>query len=225
MFGKGNGHSRPTPHKFTPPPKPAKYPFLTVKELLHIGAAALGLALAFSIFFFKHTANTGFTPLLVSVFIVVMPAVLIHEFAHKLTAIRFGASAEFRASWIGLLLTVGSALLLPVLFGAPGAVVSKGGMSKVNMVWTKAAGPISNLVLAIASLTLALLLHPAQFISSLLFYSFLFNSFLALFNLIPIWVLDGKAIFDYSKKSWAALIVPSFLMYFFATDIWRYIVQ
>ncbi|MEX2682879.1 MAG: AN1-type zinc finger domain-containing protein [Candidatus Sigynarchaeota archaeon] len=139
---------------------------------------------------------------------------LIHEFAHRQTGRRFKLPAKFRLLTFGLMLTALGIIMYFVTggsfppFALPGAVVVIGLEKKDQAGKCKAAGPISNLIISlvlilVAFVTAMMRLGFEYFI--LFFYGAYMNSFLGLFNLLPIGLLDGHEIFKYKKWLWIAL--------------------
>ena len=123
---------------------------------------------------------------------------LLHEISHKLVAQRYGLWAEFRLIWFGALLTLLSAIpFSPLKIIAPGAVMIAGSANQEVMGKTAVAGPLTNIVLSLVSLPIAYFIHP------LAFWSVAFNAWIALFNALPIAMLDGLKIFKWNKIVWA----------------------
>ncbi|MFH0876177.1 MAG: hypothetical protein V1859_09645 [archaeon] len=122
---------------------------------------------------------------------------VLHEIGHKFVAQRFGCYAEFRYDMQMLL-----ASLVMSLFGfffvAPGAVMIHGNLTKNKYGLVSLAGPLTNLLLAIIFLSSGLILNDGL-ISSILFFGFNINSWIALFNMIPIMNFDGAKIFAWNK--------------------------
>jgi Zn-dependent protease len=131
-------------------------------------------------------------------------AFLVHEFAHKLLAQFYGSWAEFRASAYGLLVTAISAIpFIPFKFIAPGAVViDLSDRSKFGRV--AFIGPLTNLVMGFIFLIL-FYQHP----SAILRTGASFNSWIALFNLMPFGNLDGEKIFSWNKIVWLFMMGSS----------------
>jgi len=137
---------------------------------------------------------------------------LIHEFSHRQVGRKYKLPAKFRLLTFGLLLTViGIVGYLAVgmpPFALPGAVVVIGLENKDQAGKCKAAGPISNLIIS-------LVLLPIAFITAIFHVGFEYfilfllgaymNTFLGFFNMLPIGLLDGHAIFDYKKWLWITL--------------------
>jgi Zn-dependent protease len=127
-------------------------------------------------------------------------AFLVHELAHKFLAQYYGSWAEFRAQMSGLLITAISALpIMPFKFIAPGAVMV--GLSDRNKFGRVALiGPVTNLVMGFSFLLLSLLYSSY---SPYFATGASFNGWIAMFNLIPLGVLDGQKILDWNKLVWA----------------------
>ncbi len=141
---------------------------------------------------------------------------ILHELAHKYTAIRYGAHAEFFAWPAGLLLALGMAFFLGMVFAAPGAVYIMGAhLSKKQNGIISVAGPVTNVLIAIVFLILSVAIGTIQPMLGLVgFISAQINLFLALFNLIPFGPLDGAKVFAWNKIVWAVLFVPLFVLFF-----------
>jgi Zn-dependent protease len=138
---------------------------------------------------------------------------LVHELAHKFVAQHYGKYAEFQAHMQFLVIAILMSFT-GVVFAAPGAVVISGYSTRREMGHIAVAGPISNIVLALLVLPLFLLVREGfwgMVVST--FYSV--NVWLALFNMIPIWMLDGKKVLNWSKKWYfitLAIIIALFVL-------------
>ena len=143
-----------------------------------------------------------------------------HELAHKYMANRFGYFAEFRLWKEGILM----ALLFAVasggtfFFAAPGAVVFAGTMfnrpTKAKVGQIGLAGPVFNLAVVAVFFSLYLATGSGLFRSA-----GIINTWLALFNLIPIHPLDGGKVFAWSKVYWALTVAAGALA--FLLLLWR----
>ncbi len=127
---------------------------------------------------------------------------LLHELAHKVVAQQYGLYAEFIADYKMLALAL-FASFAGFIFAAPGAVYARGQRTVKQQLWITAAGPITNIVLAVVFFFV-----PGTFGS----YGQTINAWLALFNMIPFGPLDGKKILDASKPVFAALIIASIIV-------------
>lgn len=196
------------------------------EELTHLLIAWFSLAFVFSLGYFVRKGPEAFALFFIVSLMAVGSGFVLHELAHKYTARYFGHWAKFRISQQGLLLTfLFSALTLgQVVFAAPGAtvIIPAGaifghGLTRRENGIISAAGPITNLLLALFFF-LALNLLPSipasfqNFYAILCSYGIFINVWLAAFNLLPIWVLDGKKIFDWDIRIWAVLTIPSWLL-------------
>lgn len=134
---------------------------------------------------------------------------ILHELAHKYVAINYGAHAEFRAWREGLLLALGLAIFTNgnFVFAAPGAVYVFG-----NSITTKQngiiswAGPVTNIVIATIFGIAYNILQPTDFVNRLMVSVIYVNFFLAFFNMIPIFPLDGSKVFTWNKTAWIVTI-------------------
>ena len=135
-----------------------------------------------------------------------------HELAHKYVAQHYNKSAEFKASISMLLLSVVIAFS-GIVIAAPGAVVISGFVSQRQSGLISAAGPATNIVLALLFLPVFLAANN-PFLLVLASFGFLVNAWLALFNLIPFWVFDGAKIIAWNKTIYAILVTTSLLLVF-----------
>ncbi|VVC00403.1 Peptidase family M50 [uncultured archaeon] len=144
---------------------------------------------------------------------------VLHELSHKYFAIKYGAKARFKAWPAGLALALGLAVIPQILgwgaifFIAPGAVYiySVRGISVKENGVISLAGPAMNWVLAFIFLMLMLVVQPGVIVSTVLYFGFRVNLMLALFNLIPIFPLDGSKVLAWDMKIWLAAVAISFL--------------
>lgn len=135
---------------------------------------------------------------------------LLHELAHKIVAQHYGCQAEFRANNSMLALAVGLSFV-GFVFAAPGAVMIKGFLTKKQNGIISIAGPMTNLFLAFFFL-------PLGFMEGLLgamgVYGFTINSWLGLFNMIPVYPLDGAKVWKWNKALYVAVAGILLLMVF-----------
>jgi Zn-dependent protease len=146
---------------------------------------------------------------------------ILHEMAHKFTAIKFGYWAEFRKDNIMLLFAVLLAALVGFVFAAPGATVvysnsaTGQGLTKRENGIISASGPVVNLLLCIPFAALVLIGVPLMGASGILLtqigiFGIQINAMIAAFNMIPISVLDGRKVMAWNIPIFALLIIASF---------------
>ncbi|HLD05070.1 MAG TPA: peptidase M50 [Candidatus Nanoarchaeia archaeon] len=131
---------------------------------------------------------------------------LLHELCHKLVAQRYHCWAEFRSDDKMLFFALITSLF-GVVFAAPGAVIIQGHVSPKQNGLISAAGPVANLVLALVFLALS------PWLGIVAYYGYLINAWLALFNLIPVWLLDGKKVLHWNKPIYFALLFLAAVFY------------
>ena len=147
-------------------------------------------------------------------------AFVLHEMAHKFTAIKFGYWAEFRKDNNMLLIMGVLAALVGMIFAAPGATViydtSGRGISREQNGKISAAGPLINLLMCIPFAIIFLIsggLSSAisgNLIAKLGLAGIQINAIIAAFNLLPISILDGRKVWAWNKAVFAILIIIAF---------------
>ncbi len=133
---------------------------------------------------------------------------ILHELAHRAIAIRFGAKARYVAWPTGLVFALLLALVTGFVFAAPGAVYIFGkNINRKQNGIISLAGPATNILIAIIFLAATFLLGNSLFglIASV---AASINLWLATFNLIPIFPLDGSKVFAWQPIVWAAIFFP-----------------
>ncbi len=145
--------------------------------------------------------------------VLVMSAVT-HEYFHGWTADRFGDPTARQAGRLTLnplahidpFMTILMPVLMVLTFGfafggAKPVPVNPFRLTRKQDMLVSLAGPGSNLVLAVLSFLLLLVLHPFLPWKSLgfflLFYGIILNLLLAVFNMVPVPPLDGSHVLSY----------------------------
>lgn len=151
---------------------------------------------------------------LLAIFGGVLAAFLIHEYAHKLAAQGYGYWAEFRLDKMGALLSMIS-VLSPIKIIAPGAVRVYGTfVAKEDVGRIAAAGPVTNLVQSLVfMLAYALIRQTTVMVTGFLLASL--NADLALFNLIPLSVMDGRKIAAWDRRVWSGLFTSTLALWLY----------
>jgi Zn-dependent protease len=137
---------------------------------------------------------------------------LMHEIAHKITAQHYGLWAEFRLTLIGALITLLSVISPFFKIIAPGAVMIGGTASKETIGKTSIAGPLTNIVFCMVAITLTFVLPSSSPLAEVAAVTAFFNAFIAVLNLIPIGILDGWKVFQWSKIIWALAFITSIIL-------------
>jgi len=168
------------------------------KETEHLTIGAL-LVMSVGVSSWIYTFPYDYA-LLASFTLILTASFFIHEIAHKITAQRKGLWAEFRLTLIGAVLTLFSILSPLFKIISPGAVMISGSADKEDMGKISIMGPTTNIALSTLFFAASILLPTYDLIFS---FGAAFNAWIALFNLIPIGILDGFKVFSWNKKTWA----------------------
>jgi Zn-dependent protease len=166
------------------------------KELVDLAKAWIILGVAFAIVMNGFKFDLMFVIALIISLLTLGVGFLFHELAHKFMAQRYGCFAEFR-SFDKMLIFALIFSFFGFIFAAPGAVMIRGHLTRAQTGRISAAGPGMNLIVSILFLPLAFSSFGIwQAIGK---YGFIINAWLALFNMIPFAMFDGKKIFDWNK--------------------------
>ncbi|MBI4439301.1 hypothetical protein HY640_05190 [Candidatus Woesearchaeota archaeon] len=174
-------------------------------ELSQLFRAWVAVSLAFGILLNRgFSLNAGFLILMAVAAITVGVGFLLHELAHKVVALRYGCRAEFRSFDHMLILAVLMSFF-GFVFAAPGAVFIEGRVTKARNGVISAVGPLTNCLLAIIFFV-AILISASPLIDQMASYGLVVNSWLAVFNMIPILDLDGTKVLKWSKTAYFAIL-------------------
>ncbi|HLC86587.1 MAG TPA: site-2 protease family protein [Candidatus Nanoarchaeia archaeon] len=204
-----------------------KFGFLSYSniEIIDITKAWFAISVAFGI------VLGGLSSLFFKAFIISAVAVglgfLLHELSHKVVAQRYKYKAEFRSFDEMLFLAVIMSFFGFVI-AAPGAVMIQAfKYNNKHNGMISAAGPLTNIILALLFLAamfltgnFSLLDKPVGTVvslpifSSILLIGFFVNSWLALFNMIPVWQFDGAKIFRWNKIIYFSIVIVSAFLVF-----------
>lgn len=127
---------------------------------------------------------------------------IIHELAHKFTAEHYGFETHYKANNTMLLISLAISLT-GFLFFVNGAVMIEGQPDKKQNGIISTAGPLTNIVIAAVTFMLGFFAPWVMFID----YLFGMNAFIALFNMLPLGILDGSKIYRWSKGVFASLFI------------------
>jgi Zn-dependent protease len=147
-------------------------------------------------------------------------AFVLHEMAHKFTAIKFGYWAEFRKDNNMLLMMGALAALVGMIFAVPGATVmydtTGRGISREQNGKISVAGPLINLLMCIPFAIIFLISGgfsaaiSGNLIAKLGLAGIQINAIIAFFNLLPISILDGRKVWAWNKVVFLIFIIVAF---------------
>ena len=197
----------------------------TSSEIRDLFIAFVVISLCFGI------ANTGrdmaaLMAILPMIMVGVGLGFILHELGHKFVSMKYGYWAEFKLWPQGLLFALVTSFF-GFVFAAPGAVYTYANYitdeinGKISI-----AGPIVNIILAIIFLIIASLIYTSAFSSETLRIVFTvcvlgysINSYLAVFNLLPIGNLDGSKVFNWNIGIWVVTIGVAGIMTYLSMTI------
>lgn len=138
---------------------------------------------------------------------------ILHELGHKFVSIKYGYWAEFKLWPQGLIFALITSFF-GFVFAAPGAVYTYANyMTDEINGKISVAGPVVNIILALIFLAIAAAVYPSAFYSDTYALAFIIcsvgysiNSFLAVFNLLPIGNLDGSKVLTWNIGIWIVTI-------------------
>ena len=184
----------------------------TASEVRDLIIAFIVISLCFAI------VNGGRNPdAVLSILPIVMVGVgagfILHELGHKFVSMKYGYWAEFKLWPQGLIFALITSFF-GFVFAAPGAVYTYANYmtdeinGKISI-----AGPVVNIALALIFLAIAVAVYPSALYSETYALVFIIcavgysiNSFLAVFNLLPIGNLDGSKVMAWNFGIWVVTI-------------------
>lgn len=178
-----------------------KFSRTEVKDLL---VAWIAVSLAFAFLKFSFFITSAFAVYFLICILTVGAGFLLHELAHKFVAQRYGCWAEFRAFYPMLALAVLMSFF-GFIFIAPGAVLIKNHVTPKKNGIISLAGPLVNIALAVLFYFVAFIADP--FALAVGKTGAFINSWLAVFNMLPFFGLDGAKVFLWNKKIFGLFFV------------------
>ncbi|MFX0210447.1 MAG: hypothetical protein ACFFDT_30990 [Candidatus Hodarchaeota archaeon] len=144
--------------------------------------------------------------------IISIPLFLFHELAHKFVAQGNGLTSEFRFFPNMAILSFFS-IFMPIKIIAPGVVLTSGRYRPDTEARIAMAGPLINILLGGFFLFLSAFLSSNWIDIMLLVSKFSFD--LALFNLLPLFVLDGAKILKWHTGVYGVIFSLSIMLWLF----------
>jgi len=192
------------------------------REEFDLFIAWIAISLAFAIIFLRGSVRAD--PVIALLFLgislfTVGIGFILHEMAHKFTAMKYGFWAEFRKDNVMLVVAVALAALVGVVFAAPGATViydrNGRGISREENGKISVAGPVVNLLLCIPFAILLLLAGggtsgTGTIVTMIGMIGFQVNAMIAAFNMLPVSVLDGKKVLAWNIPVFMIVILAAF---------------
>ena len=176
-------------------------------ELRDLLKAWIAISIAFA-FVMRGVVGLSFYQVFIVAAVTVGTGFLLHELGHKIVAQRYGCFAEFRSFDQMLLLAIFMSYFAGIVFAAPGAVMISGPVGVRRNGKISMAGPAVNLILALVFLCF-LFIGPGGILAIIAFYGFFINSWIALFNLIPIGNFDGRKILKWNKTVYGVMVAAA----------------
>lgn len=171
---------------------------VTVRELIDVVIMTVAVGFIFSGFlkFRQDQSRFDWQSFKMAV-IMTVPAIILHEIAHKFVAIAYGLSASFHAAYFWLAIGLGLSLLnFPFIFFVPAYVSISPGATALQTSMIAFAGPALNgLLWLTAYLVLRtkklerrqfIIWHMTKQINKLLFF----------FNMLPLPLFDGFKVYQ-----------------------------
>ncbi|WP_405297911.1 site-2 protease family protein [Methanobrevibacter sp.] len=189
---------------------------LTKRELIESIIVFIVLSICFAISNTRFDAN-AFISILPIVMIGVGLGSILHEFGHKFVAMKYGYRSEFKLWPIGLLIAfVTSFFGIVISVAGEARIFADDDISDEIQGRISIAGPMFNIALALIFIVIAALIYPFNVHSDIFHLIYLIctvgfsvNSFLATFNLLPLYTLDGTKVLKWNAIYWIAAFAIS----------------
>ncbi|MBO0887963.1 hypothetical protein J2P12_02570 [Candidatus Bathyarchaeota archaeon] len=195
------------------------------REILALSVAWIVLGVSFStryVYLGWLSTPAAFLEVFLLTLLIIGTGFLGHELAHKFTAQRYGAWAEFKLWTVGAVMALVFAAIPPgtFVFAAPGAVYIASRSSYIGDAMDRKTsgiislvGPIVNVVAAAISIVLFVIFQVARVAVSIngfnpLVWAIQVNLWLGSFNMIPFFILDGQKVLTWNRAVWALVTVP-----------------
>ena len=194
------------------------------REILALSVAWVVLGVSFSMrwMYAGLSRPVAFLEIFLLTLLIIGTGFLGHELAHKFTAQRYGAWAEFRLWTVGAIMSLVFSAVSggTFIFAAPGAVYIASRSSYIGDVMDRKTngiislvGPLINVAAAAVSGLVFIALSAAGIGTTIngfhpLFWAIQINLWLGAFNMIPFFILDGQKVLTWDKSLWALITIP-----------------
>jgi Zn-dependent protease len=204
-----------------------------IREIRDIILADAALIISFALFesggIFPAFKNfplywSNFLALLPIMAIGVTLSFILHELMHKFVAQHYGAIAAFQMWPIGVLGALGTSAA-GFLLALPGAtMIYVHSFTKRENGIVSLAGPLTNFVVFAAAIAIVFYLNPApnSFISDALGFTIFISIYLAFFNMLPIYPLDGSKVLAWNPLVYVGTMGVIFVLMLLFTGIGIY---
>jgi len=187
---------------------------------LTISVLILGLIFSIALPSFQIERSTPIMNFLIAI-VIVGPALLFHELAHKFVAQKYGCKAVYVIWPMGIMLSVFLTLITAgnIIFAALGAVAISTsyatrvgyryvGLSGQELGKIAASGPFTNMIIAVIA-------YIFMWVNPQIFQAIVsINLLVALFNLMPFPPLDGSKIFGWRKSIWGSMLLAVIVLFY-----------
>ena len=181
---------------------------LSIYEWGVICISALGFAIAFIL---KDRLELKVITIIIFVCVAGIGTIL-HDLAHKVMARQCGCTTEYQFWGLGAVTMFLTAWIFGAIFAKPSRTViqSKTAQTAEESARIMIAGPLVSLAVAILSLILIPFGGIFLLAGSM---GFSLNMLACVYALLPVIPMDGKKIYDWNKRIWAAIFLPIFIVY------------
>ena len=189
----------------------------TQAELIDLAIADVALSIAFAIVLSGFNNVLFYLPI---TFFAVTISFVLHEYVHKIIAQRYGAIAAFKRSDIGIVIALITSFL-GFLMAMPGAtMIYTNNFTKKEDGVVSLAGPLTNLIIFFIVFILLLLLpFRNTYLDLALYFAAFINLWLAYFNMLPIYPLDGSKVLNWNKPIYISMLVGVVVLLLFISPL------
>ncbi len=193
-------------------------------EIKDMAIADAALTIAFAIIFTGGIGGVVKDPVdflyfIPIAFVAVSLSFILHEYMHKVVAQKFGAMAAFRKWDWGIGITLVTSFF-GFLIGLPGAtMIYTSRFTQKEEGYVSLAGPLTNfavflVVLAVWYLTPANMI--GKYVQDMISVTLFISVWLAFFNMLPIYPLDGSKVLRWNKAVYAVTMLVIFFFLYIA---------